>query len=98
MGNNVRTLEDDKRLKKLEEMLVELKLLTAPKLEIIPSTLILPHLEGPLEMNPLLPPSDKREVDMVIELTRYWRPTSRHDCQLQEERKVRRENRQTNSM
>jgi len=35
MGNNLRTPEDDQKLKKLEQKLAELKLMTPPKLEIL---------------------------------------------------------------
>ena len=73
MGNDVHTPDDDKRLKKLEERLVELKLVTTPKLEILCSASFLAHLEEPLQMN-LLPPPPNDEISRLIQYTRDLMP------------------------
>ena len=82
MGDDVRTPEDDEKLKKLEEKLVELKLMTPPKLEILCSSSYPPHTEEPFEMT-MLPPPEGPEWK-ISRLAKYWRSTG-HD------KKVRRE-------
>ena len=90
IGDNVRTPEDDKKLKKLEERLVELKFVTTPELEVLCSCSFWPHLEEPMEMA-LLPPTDGKQGSRIIELTWYWRPGGEHDRRRQKKRKARRE-------
>ena len=74
MGDDVRTPDDDKRLKKLEKKLAKLKLATPPKLEIICSASFPAHLEEPFKMN-LLPPPDDREINRLTKLARDLRST-----------------------
>ena len=89
MGKKVRTPEDDEKLKKLEERLVELKFVTIPKLEILCSCSFLPHLNEPMEMA-MLPPTDAdgKQASRIVELTRYWRPGGEHDRRRQRKRKA----------
>ena len=84
-------LEDDEKLKKLEERLVELKFVTTPKLEILCSHSFLPHLNEPMEMAMLPGPTGERQATRIVGLTRYWRPGGKHDRQRQRKRKARRE-------
>ena len=63
--NDVCPPEDHGKLKKLEVKLAELKLVTAPKLEIICHPSLLAHLGEPLKMNLLPPPPDGNEIDVV---------------------------------
>ena len=57
MGDNVRTPEDDEKLKKLEKRLVELKFITTTKLEVFCSCSFLPHMEELME-KAMLPSAD----------------------------------------
>jgi len=91
MGEKARTPEDDEKLKKLEERLVELKFVTTPKLEILCSHSFLPHLNEPMEMAMLPGPTGERQATRIVGLTRYWRPGGKHDRQRQRKRKARRE-------
>lgn len=72
MGNNARTPEDNQKLKKLERKLVELKLVTTPKLEILCSCSYRPHFEEPFHMH-MLPPPDRFEAEEVFQLAKRWR-------------------------
>jgi len=64
--NDVRSFEEHEKLKKLEEKLVELKLVTTPRLESISSASVLAHLGGLLQDEPT--PPDGNETDMVMTL------------------------------
>ena len=55
MGENVHTREYDEKLKKLEGMLVGLKFIATPKLEILCSRPFLPHLGDRLGWSPVIP-------------------------------------------
>jgi len=74
MGDHVRTPEDDQKLKKLEQKLVELKLVTTPEpeLEILCSSTYPPHLEEPLHMRvlPLPEPFGGEEIIRLLERRR----------------------------
>ena len=91
MGGNVRTPEDDEKLKRLEERLVDLKFVTTPKLEILCSRSFLPHLEEPIEMVFRTPHLFDYEEERIMEIKRYWRPGGEHDLQRQKEQKIQRE-------
>jgi len=60
MGDNICNPEDDEKLKKLEERLMELNFVTTLELEILCSCSFLPHLEELLEMNMLPPQINKK--------------------------------------
>jgi len=72
MGDNVRTPEDDQKLKKLEQKLVELKFVTAPKLQVLCSSTCRPHLEEPFHMNVKTPPGPFGGGE-IFRLAKYWR-------------------------
>jgi len=91
MGGKVRTPEDNEKLEKLEERLVELKFVTTPKLEILCPHSFLPHLNEPMEMAMLSGPADEQQTSRIVGLTRYWRPGGEHDRRRQRKRKARRE-------
>jgi len=78
MGREVRTPEDDEKLKKLEEKLVELKLVTTPELEVLCSCSFPPHFEEPYEMD-RVPSPEPRNGSRILGLTAYWRPGGGHD-------------------
>ena len=64
--------------KKLEEILVELKFVAAPKLETHCSCSFLPHLEGQIEMTAFLS-TDERQGSSIAEATEYWRLRGGYD-------------------
>jgi len=72
MGDNLRTPEDDQKLKKLEQALAELKLMTTTKLEILCSSSFRRHLEEPLHRH-LLPTPKPIGAEEIFRLTEYWR-------------------------
>ena len=72
MGDNLRTPEDDRKLKELEKKLAELKLVTTPTLEILCSCSYRPHLEEPSRMR-TLPPAKPFGEGEITQLTKYWR-------------------------
>ena len=84
MGRKVRTPEADEKLKKLEEKLVELKLATAPKFEVLCSCSFPPHFEEPYEMD-RVPSPEPRDGMRILELTEYWRPGRGHDRKMKRE-------------
>ena len=56
MGDNIRTLEDDKKPKNLEQKLTDLKLVATPELEVLCSCTYRFRLEEPFDMGVLPPP------------------------------------------
>ena len=90
MGENVRTPEDDEKLKKLEKKLVELKLVETPKLEVLCSSTYPPHLNEPMRMV-LLPHDGRGPGDGIMAAFAYWRPGGEYDRRQRKERKARQE-------
>ena len=80
-----RTPEDGEKLKKLEQKLAELELVTNPKLEALCSRSCRPHFEEPVHMQ-LLPAPEDFGGDEIIRLAKYW--TKEHKRQRQSKRKV----------
>ena len=74
MGENLRTPEDDQKLKKLEQKLAELKFMISPMLEneMLRSSSFRPHLEEPSRMSKL-PPAKPFGAGEIFRLTKYWR-------------------------
>jgi len=72
MGEENRTPEDDEKLKKLEQKLVELKLVTAPELDILCSASFRPHLEEPFHMR-VMPCAKPFGGDEIFALVKHWR-------------------------
>ena len=89
IGENVRTPEDDEKLKKLEERLVELEFITTPELQVLCSCSFLPHLEEPTVMAMRAAPDDGRNG--ILEVADYWGPGGGYDRQRRKERKERKE-------
>ena len=81
MGATVRTPEDDRKLKNLEQRLAELNLvLSTPELEILCSSTYRPHLEEPFRMTILDPPESfggKEILDLVRRLRQVQRQVQR---------------------
>ena len=89
MGDEVHAPEDDEKLKKLEERLVELKLVNStPILEVLCSSTYLPHREEPLHMRMRSPPNRPSSGEDIIQRTKYWK--EEHKRRRQSERKARR--------
>lgn len=65
IGHDLRTPEDDEKFKKLEERLVELRFVTAPKLDVLCSSSFLGHTEEPHAMARLAP-TDRRQESRII--------------------------------
>jgi len=65
MRDNIRTPEGDKKLKKLEQKLMDLRLVTTPELGVLCSCTYRPHLERPFRVSILLPqsgPSGEKKI------------------------------------
>ena len=78
MGVDNRTPEDDQKLKKLEENLARLKLMSTPKLEILCSCTYRPHLNEPFHIG-LLPPPKTFNPGEILESIKYRRRQSRRE-------------------
>ena len=76
LSDKWRTPEDDVKLKKLEQKLVELKLVTTPSLELLCSCSYRPHLEEPLHMH-MLPAAKPFGAEKNACLIKYW--TGEHE-------------------
>jgi len=87
MGNNLRTPEDDRKLKKLEQRLAELKFVTAPKLEILCSASFRPHLEEPSRMS-MLPVPKPFGAPEIFRLAKYWREEHKRRAKVTKGRKA----------
>jgi len=71
MGDDNRTPEDDEKLKKLEQKLEELKLVTTPEFEIPCSSTYRPHLEESLRMM-VLPAPVPFGAEEILRVVEYW--------------------------
>lgn len=91
MGDNVRTPEDDKKLKKLERKLLKHKLVTTPKLEVLCSCTYRPHLEEPFHMN-ILPAPKGPGVQEIFRIIKYWREEHERRRKASTRREGRRKN------
>jgi len=76
MGDSMRpdnrTLEDDQKLGMLEEKLVELNLVSTPKLEILCSNSYLHHFNEPSHIGSR-PPPKSFSPEEIVELVQHWR-------------------------
>lgn len=78
MGNRVRTSEDSKKLRILEQKLVDLKLVATPepKLEILCSSTYPPNQEEPFNMK-VFPPPEPFGGEEIIDLLERFRREER---------------------
>ena len=88
MKPDIRSPQVDEMKKKLEQKLVELKLVVTPELEILCSSSYGPHLKEPFHMQLLPPPEHFESVQQI----KYWK--NGHECRRLSGRKVEEERRE----